>query len=223
MLRGAITVLLGTVLMLLLASWLWFKVRGGRETDGLPVATDPPALTLPASPGFQPPVEPIALRLSTDQIGGSLSSAVGLMALALWLFTSTESPWLRALAWPAGVIAALFAIWSLWDAWHEHGQRIQADAQGLQMLDGPDGESTQRLVWSKVTRIRLVEHWADDDPNRRSAGKSVRRRELVFDGDAGRELLSLKMPLRPAEANATLLASLPVWTGRAIELEQNGR
>lgn len=220
MLRGAITVLLGTVLMALLASWLWFKVRGGREDDGLPAAIKPPSLTLPAPPGFQPPATPIELLLSTDQIGGSLSSAVGLIALAIWLFTSTDSPWLRLLAWPAALIALLFAIWSLWDAWHEHGMRVRADAEGLQMLDG---ESTQRVAWRQVMRIRLVEHWADDDPNKRSSSKSVRRRELVFDGPAERELLRLKMPLRPAEANAALLASLPAWTGQVIEIEQQGR
>lgn len=222
MLNNAITVL-GALLLVILAIWLAFKVSGNREPDGLPVSTDPPAATLSVPPGFQPPAEPIVLRLSVGQIGGSLSAAVGLIALALWLFTSAENPWLRALAWPAGVIAALFAIWSLWDAWHEHGQRVQADAQGLQMLDGPGGGATQRLAWNQVTRIRLVEHWADEDPNRRSAGKSVRRRELVFEGPAGRELLKLTVPLRPAAANATLLASLPGWTGHAIEIERRGR
>ena len=142
------------------------------------------------------------------------------VALSLFTINAGASPWLRLLAWPAGVLTLLFAAWSLWDAWHEHGSRVVADAQGLQLQDG---EAIQRLTWHQVTRIRLVEHWADDDPNKRGSSKSVRRRELVFDGTTERELLRLRMPLRPAEAHAALLASLPVWTGRAIEIERQGR
>lgn len=211
MLKAIFSLLFATLLMLLLTTWIYRKVRGGRD--------DGPVQLPPAAPAFEPPQTPIQMRLSADQAGSSLSWAVGLLVGAWWLFTGDAADWLRLLAWLAGLLALLFAAWALWDSWNEQGTRVVADPQGLQLHTRG---ATRTLPWSRVARVSLLESWASNNPNERGP-KRLRSSVLLLQAADGAELLRLCWPLRPAAASAVFLASLPVWTGRAVEVEQQGR
>lgn len=215
MLVGFVSVILVTLLMLLVALVVRRQIRArfGVDDEAMPMQPATP----PAATDFKPPQRPIEMRLATDQITGNLSWVIGLSALPIFLFTADAGSWQRWLAWPAALIAIPLAAWSLWDAINEHGARVVADARGVQQHDRGGTKSVQ---WSRVARIRHVEHWADDNPNEVGGRRSVRRRQLVFSDARGNDVLTLLLPLRPAEANAAFLASLPVWTGHPIETER---
>ena len=197
-----------TVLMLLFAVWMSKVVRGGRE-DG-PVAVP----QSPAVVAFTPPEAPIEMRLSFETPGGSLSLAIGMLALTVWL--ATTPGWMRLLAWPAAALVLLFVVVGAWSVWSELRTRVVADANGMHVHDG---DIVKKIPWSRVAEVKRVEHWAA-----KYRGLSrLKYTDFVFLDQNAAELIKLRVPLRPAEASEAFVASVPVWTQRPITLVQEGK
>ena len=207
---------LGLLFVLVMArstAWGWRRMRSGR------FARDLTAAPAKATPPFTPPPAAIEMQPVVDWYGGNVHLAVGSLVVAVWLFTR-ETAWLRLLAWPAGLVALACAGMSVWAVWNELGTRYVADASGLHTRDR---SGTKSLPWSRVSRVKLTEYWRGYGPSTAFRPTQLSSRMLDLLDARGSSMLTLHLPLRPAEASAAFEASLPAWTQRPTELGQVGK
>lgn len=205
--------LLIVMAMGLFTAWVHRKMHSGRYA---PDVTAAPAATKRA---FTPPAT-IEMEPVVDWMyGGYTHLLVGALAIAFWLFTR-ETAWLRLLAWPAGLVALLFAGLSVHGLWNEFGTRYVADATGLQIHDRAGGKS---IPWSRVIGVRLTEYYVPIGSSTHHQAKSLHSRRIDLLGADGSSMLMLDLPLRPPEASASFEASLPIWTGKTTEIRQVGK
>jgi hypothetical protein len=74
-----------------------------------------------------------------------------------------------------------------------------------------------------VAKVKLREVFASSGTSNFFRPTSLRSRSLELLDAHGATLLKVALPLRSAEASKVFEASLPVWTNRAIEVEQIGK
>jgi hypothetical protein len=199
----------------LFTTWVYRKMHSGRfANDVVPAPAQ-------VAPEFKPPQTPIELRPRIDLNEGNLGYGIGLLFLTIFLFTR-DGTWLRLLAWPAGAVVLLFTGMFLYDAWNDLGTRFVADAAGLQIHDR---SGMKNVPWSRVAKVKLMERFGSTGggTSNFSSFKRLRSRSLELLDAHGASLLKLDLPLRSAEASKIFEASLPVWTNRAIEVEQVGK
>lgn len=163
--------------------------------------------------GEPPPATPFELRLPAAVWWSSAQWALGFAFAALCLFGDPSLLWTRWLAYPAGVLSLMLALFNAWGAGSEWRRRLVVSPTGLELRHGARVDASLR--WDQVARVTLTEQWG----SRWRSGSSfssetyLMKRQLVFGDAQGNPLLELPEPLRPAEAYRCLLNAVPTWTG----------
>ena len=181
----------------------------------------------------------IVMRATGDQLGNTLLWAVGFLGVAIGLAENPQILWTRWLSYPAALLALLLAGVVIWAAKGDKLRRFVADPHGFDThAESPSDASAPneafppgssrnsenrlpcwRIVWSQVGAVKRVETRTRVTNLRRNSTDAPVRRELVFLGHDGQELLRIDDGLDPPERYKLFLESIPRWTGLDVKTE----
>jgi hypothetical protein len=179
----------------------------------------------PLNPAVEPsgqavPSAPIELRLARPTTQSALCWTVVLAVGAIVLFNDPVLLGMRWLGWMAGGAMALLVPVAAAFAWSDWRSRLTASPSGLVWHNGLSVQ--QRVKWTEVGAVRLVEQWVKDsgsigfNQGSSPARNYMSRQQIVVLDRQGQPLMEFDEPLRPPEAYRLFLDAVPGWSGIAI-------